>query len=100
MVEQAHLFALYPRKCPLLTNLDDNILLDMGVTAVEGETKEERKKMRNDLKRLLLDCRDCRIFDITEIVQRIVEYRRNALKDDSRVLHFPPVSAKKKASKN
>ena len=73
----------------MLTIIDDNILLDIGITAVEGDTEEERRKMRHGLRSLLLECRDRRIFDITEIVQLVCEYRRSVLKDDSRVLHFP-----------
>lgn len=62
---------------------DDQILLQLGGTSLEGP---ERAQFNNGLRELLHDLRERNIKDFPRIAQGIVEYRNRFGGDSSKVL--------------
>ena len=75
---------------PVLTILDDQILLQLGANAsFEGEQKQ---RYINGLRDLLYDFRHRKIKDFQVIAQGIIDYRANFIGDKTKILPLGEVS--------
>ncbi|KTW30989.1 uncharacterized protein T551_01541 [Pneumocystis jirovecii RU7] len=66
---------------------DDQLLIEMSSLLV-GETEEEQQNYRAGLRAIIQALRTSHFQDITKVAQSIINYRRQFLKDESRIVLF------------
>lgn len=67
--------------------LGEKLLVQLG-TANPGKTQDERQQWNNGLRGVLQDLRQKNIRDPNGIAQEIAKYRRQFLKDETRVVNL------------
>lgn len=68
-------------------NLGEKLLVQLG-TANPGKTADEKQLWNDGLRGVLTDLRKRRIKDPSGIAAEIIKYRREFLKDDTRVVNL------------
>ncbi|TKA58743.1 hypothetical protein B0A49_11590 [Cryomyces minteri] len=66
---------------------DDKVLVQMGTTN-PGRTNEEKQQWTDGLKSVIKELRECNTKDPDVVAQKIAEYRRNFLKDPTKILNL------------
>ncbi|KAG5519881.1 hypothetical protein PMAC_000158 [Pneumocystis sp. 'macacae'] len=68
-------------------SLDDQLLVEMSSLLV-GETEEEQQNYRVGLRAIIQALRASHFQDTTKVAQSIINYRKQFLKDESRIILF------------
>lgn len=78
-----------PRPCTQtdFSSLGEKLLVQLG-TANPGKTQDERQQWNNGLRSVLQDLRQKNIKDPDGIAREIAKYRRQFLKDETRVVNL------------
>ncbi|KAL2358881.1 hypothetical protein BJ546DRAFT_833667, partial [Cryomyces antarcticus] len=66
---------------------DDKVLVQMGTTN-PGRTNEEKQQWTEGLKSVIKELRERNTKDPDVVAQKIAEYRRNFLKDPTKILNL------------